>query len=52
MRSRALRIGAEVTIADQHPGVLVAVHYRLDSPLSTDRARVNEPVREGLAPVP
>jgi signal transduction histidine kinase len=52
MRSRALRIGAEVTIADQHPGVLVAVHYRLDSPLSTDRARVNEPVGEGLAPVP
>jgi len=28
MRSRARRVGAQVDIVDQHPGVLVSVHYR------------------------
>jgi len=51
MRTRAARIGAEVAIAEQNPGVLVSVHYRLVPSPGPDRGRVNEHVRDGVAPV-
>jgi hypothetical protein len=47
-----LRIGAQFAIADQYPGVLVSVHYRVDPALSPDRRTANAPAREGVAPVP
>ena len=34
MRSRARRVGAEVAITDQHPGVLVSLHYPSPSPVA------------------
>jgi signal transduction histidine kinase len=57
MRTRARRVGARVAIVDQHPGVLVSVHYpRVPSPAASTGEREasvarREPTRTA-APVP
>jgi signal transduction histidine kinase len=51
MRTRASRIGAEVVIAGQNPGVLVSVHYRLAPSPGPERGTAHERVRDGVAPV-
>jgi hypothetical protein len=56
MRTRARRVGAQVAIVDQHPGVRVSVHYpRVASPAPSTGAREAIPRREPTrtaAPVP